>query len=258
VIVRKSSSAVALAISSLALSGCQALFGTPSFAERTPSAESASLDMSDYFTARLEAGRMHMAQGRPGAALTAFRQASYDPAHAGRAYNGMAVAYTQLGRPDLARRYFTMAVAAEPQDERFARNLARLEQRPVSGVDGTGLASVTQATSQTAESDGFADESGANKSSALRRVSPREIQISSPTVPRADKAIVSTGPGSGRAEREVALRALTPAQRYPVRIELPRAAESNTAGYPVRIALADVSVTQRASYPIRIELPEAD
>lgn len=256
--MRKSSSALALAISSLALSGCQALFGTPSFAGRTPSAESASLDMSDYFTARLESGRVHMAQGRPGAALTAFRQASYDPAHAGRAYNGMAVAYTQLGRPDLARRYFTMAVAADPQDERFARNLARLEQGPVSGVDGTGLASVTQATLQTAQPDGSAVESGANKSSALRRVSPREIQILSSSAPRADKTIVSAAPASGRAEREVALRASLPAQRYPVRIELPQAAPSDTAEYPVRIALADVRVTQPASYPIRIELPEAD
>jgi hypothetical protein len=125
-------------------------------------------------------------------------------------------------------------------------------------VDETGLASAARATSQAARPERAANEPVVSQNSALRRVSSREIQILSPSVPRADKAIVSTGSTSGRAEREVALRAPTSAQRYPVRIELPRAAEANAANYPVRIALADVRVTQRASYPIRIKLPETD
>jgi Tfp pilus assembly protein PilF len=117
--VKKTASLLALGTASLALGGCQALFGSQSFASRAPVAESALFDMSDYFTARLEAGRTHLARGRPAAAVTAFRQASYDPAHAGRAFNGMGVAYAQMGRQDLAQRYFTMAVAADPQDQRF-------------------------------------------------------------------------------------------------------------------------------------------
>jgi Flp pilus assembly protein TadD len=120
--MRKTSTVLTLGACFLALTGCQALFGTSSFASQAPSVDVASLDMSDYFTARLEAGRIHLAQGRPAAAVTAFRQASYNAAHAGPAYNGMGVAYAQLGRQDLARRYFEMAVAADPVDERFARD----------------------------------------------------------------------------------------------------------------------------------------
>jgi tetratricopeptide (TPR) repeat protein len=83
--------------------------------------------MSDYFQARLDAGRYHLSRGRPAQAAIAFRQASYDRARAGEAFNGMAVAYSRLGRPDLARTYFNLAVAADPDDARYRRNLARLE-----------------------------------------------------------------------------------------------------------------------------------
>ena len=130
----KTTSALLVLASSL-LGGCQALFGSASFAERPPPAASASIDMSDYFATRLEAGRIHLERGRPTQAVTAFRQASYDPEFAARAYNGMGVAYAQLGRQDLARRYLAMAVSADSQDERFARNLARLDRASVGGIE---------------------------------------------------------------------------------------------------------------------------
>jgi tetratricopeptide (TPR) repeat protein len=75
----------------------------------------------------LEAGRNHLLRQRPAQAVNAFRQASRDPALAGEAFNGMGVAYAKMGRPDLARRYFDLAVAADPHDARYQRNLARLE-----------------------------------------------------------------------------------------------------------------------------------
>ena len=147
--MRKMSSMLALAVSSLALGGCQSLFGNASFAERAPAVEPSSLAMSDYFAARLEAGREHLAAKRPTQAVTAFRQASYDPAFAGRAYNGMGVAYAQLGRQDLALRYFTMAVAADPSEERFGRNLARLQGAGATDpADRTELASAAPSPSQ--------------------------------------------------------------------------------------------------------------
>ncbi|GGD57323.1 tetratricopeptide repeat protein [Croceicoccus mobilis] len=112
----------ALAAASMGLSGCQSIFGT-SHAE----AEATNVDMGDYFEGRLAVGRYYLEKGLVTKAVIAFRQASYDPEYAGEAYNGMAIAYDRLGRTDLAHRYFTMAVAAAPRDDRFTRNLARLE-----------------------------------------------------------------------------------------------------------------------------------
>ena len=122
---RKALAAAGIVAASLALSGCQALFG-PSFASR---GEAQNVDMADYFEGRLAIGRLYLEKGLTTQAITAFRQASYDPRFAGEAFNGMAIAYDQLGRGDLAHRYFNMAVAAAPQDNRFSRNLARLESR---------------------------------------------------------------------------------------------------------------------------------
>lgn len=123
--VRKAMTATGIVAASLALSGCQAIFG-PSLASRS---EVQNVDMGDYFEGRLAIGRLYLEKGLTTQAITAFRQASYDPRFAGEAFNGMAVAYDQLGRSDLAHRYFAMAVEAAPQDDRFSRNLARLESR---------------------------------------------------------------------------------------------------------------------------------
>lgn len=122
---RKAMIAAGIVAASLALSGCQALFG-PSFVSR---GEARNVDMADYFEGRLAIGRLYLEKGLTTQAIIAFRQASYDPRFAGEAFNGMAIAYDQLGRTDLAQRYFNMAVAAAPQDDRFSRNLARLESR---------------------------------------------------------------------------------------------------------------------------------
>ena len=123
--VRKVVAATGIVAASFALSGCQALFG-PSLASR---GEAQNVDMADYFEGRLAVGRLYLEKGLTTQAIIAFRQASYDTRFAGEAFNGMAVAYDQLGRTDLAHRYFNMAVAAAPQDDRFSRNLARLENR---------------------------------------------------------------------------------------------------------------------------------
>ena len=56
----------------------------------------------------------------------AFRDAQRTPQFAASAHNGMGVAYAELGRADLAERYFLAAIAAAPEDRRFATNLARL------------------------------------------------------------------------------------------------------------------------------------
>lgn len=76
----------------------------------------------------LAAGRRALADGQFGAAVAALRLARLDLACAAEATNGLGVAYAQLGRADLAERYFREAVAMDPQDRRFTANLARFEQ----------------------------------------------------------------------------------------------------------------------------------
>ncbi|MDR7102641.1 tetratricopeptide repeat protein [Croceicoccus sp. BE223] len=113
-----------LMLAATSLSGCQVFGGG-----KEASLSAQDFDMSEYFERRLATGRAELKAGRPTQAVVAFRQASYDPRYAGEAYNGMAIAYAQIGRDDLAASFFARAVAAAPEDERFARNLARLEGR---------------------------------------------------------------------------------------------------------------------------------
>jgi tetratricopeptide (TPR) repeat protein len=228
------------------LSGCQSLFGQSGFGSSTARADLAPIDMSDYFAQRIEAGKVHLRNNRPTQAIAAFRQASYDPAYAAEAYNGMAVSYAQIGRADLAKRFFGMAVAAAPQDERFARNLARIEGQ--AAADEIQLASAADDTADAL----IAAERAAPQPvqfappAPMVRVSDREVHIA----PRTDaKAEVRVGPV---AQDEVLLAA----RDYPIRVELPTARTAPRAQYPVRIALSDVQ-SSSVPYPIRIELPKA-
>ncbi|WP_156500365.1 tetratricopeptide repeat protein [Croceicoccus bisphenolivorans] len=122
--MRKIATIAGLVLAATSLGGCQSIFGSG-----TASADLNDIDMTDYFQQRLTMGKLHLQGGRPTRAIVAFRQASYDPRFAGEAFNGMAIAYDRIGRADLAARYFAQAVEAAPGDERFARNLARLEGR---------------------------------------------------------------------------------------------------------------------------------
>lgn len=76
----------------------------------------------------LAAGKRALADGQYGAAVAALRLARLDPGCAAEATNGLGVAYAQLGRDDLAERYFRQAAAMDPLDRRFTANLARFEQ----------------------------------------------------------------------------------------------------------------------------------
>ncbi|HEU4652174.1 MAG TPA: hypothetical protein VFS49_12245 [Croceibacterium sp.] len=237
--MKKTLSAVVLAAASLGLGGCQALFGPHAFASAPRAAEPAAADLAGYFDARIEAGRVHLARGRPTLAVTAFRQASYDPAHAALAYNGMGVAYAELGRADLARRYFALAVASDPADARFARNLARLDAAPVDAGQR-----VEMAESAAPRAGVRADAQG---NAGLHRLSAREVEIrsSDATPGRTITTLSETPQGAIAADAG-----------HAVRVAPSNARDSGKAGYPVRIALSDVTARAQSDYPIRIELPQ--
>lgn len=61
--------------------------------------------------------------GRPALALEGFRRALRDSSQFVDALNGMAVAYDQLGRFDLSRRFYELALAADPTNTKVLHNI---------------------------------------------------------------------------------------------------------------------------------------
>jgi tetratricopeptide (TPR) repeat protein len=116
-----------LAVAAVPLGGCS-LFGKANnfTAQKSPAKQ---LKAEDFAQARLTAGREALGKGNWAEAIMAFRDARRLPALAAQAHNGTGVAYAELGRADLAERYFLAAIAAAPEDRRFAANLAKLYAR---------------------------------------------------------------------------------------------------------------------------------
>lgn len=247
--MKKTTMALMLVSGSMMLGGCQQFHSL--FAGSPARAETASVDMSGYFEARLEAGRNHLMRNRPAQAVTAFRQASYNAGTAASAYNGMAIAYAQIGRDDLARQYFMAAMQADPGDERYVRNLARLDGGLPSDEQEGALAQVDANANEPVPEAAVPSPSGVDPVAAptpLRRVSDREVTIDT----RAENSTSRTVPVRvlSRGEGTVVTSARVTVEGQP-------ASPTVRQDYPVRVALADVPQRSRSGYPIRIELPEA-
>lgn len=73
----------------------------------------------------LAKGRMLFERGEFALAADAFRKAVRQNPESADAYNGLAASYDNLGRYDLSRRYYELALARAPEDGRILRNLAR-------------------------------------------------------------------------------------------------------------------------------------
>jgi hypothetical protein len=76
--------------------------------------------------ALVAAGRQSLEQQHYGLAISQFRTALQGSETSAAAHNGLAIAYASLGRVDLARRHFELAMAHAPGDESYRRNFARL------------------------------------------------------------------------------------------------------------------------------------
>lgn len=74
----------------------------------------------------LQRGRAHLDAGMDALAIESFRGEIRRNPDSADAYNGLAVAYGRIGRPDLAQRYFETALAKDPANFRIQANLARL------------------------------------------------------------------------------------------------------------------------------------
>jgi len=70
-------------------------------------------------------GRMLFERGEFALAADAFRKAVRADPDSADAYNGLAASYDNLGRFDLSRRYYELALSRAPEDGRILRNFAR-------------------------------------------------------------------------------------------------------------------------------------
>ncbi len=189
--------------------------------------------MSDYFSQRLEAGRVHLAGGRPTKAIEAFRQASYNPAFAPEAINGMAVAYAAMGRHDVARDMFARAIDLDPTDMRFRRNLAKVdEQIMLARQAAPVLADPVMAQAEPAE-----------QTAAVAIAKPR-VQTARPLALKPTKV------------REVFIRTQTAEPAPTVRV-VERKIEGAVVRAPIMIGAPRPQTAQAAPKPIRIKLPGA-
>lgn len=118
--IHKRAIATALLITPL-LAGC-ALFQKSHLADVKISVPD-QLSPEDYGASQLALGREMLDQGLYGQAIIAFRNAQHLPQVAAEAHNGLGVGYAQIGRPDLAERYFKQAVLEDPRDSRYQANL---------------------------------------------------------------------------------------------------------------------------------------
>lgn len=240
--------ATAVAASALLLGGCQSFLGQLGFAPRPAATQMAQVDMSDYFQELLLTGKNELRNGRTTQAINAFRQATYDPGHAAEAYNGLGVAYAALGRDDLAKHYFALAVSADPNDPRFARNLARLE------LDGAPA--LAGASPPTAELPAPGTDADAPASSQALLLAPTPISRPSATVAIGEP--VATGrPTEVHVSRngETLALANAPAPQFAAGSHVQAAGlRPSRQGYPVYVTLAEASHTSRPAYPVRILL----
>ena len=252
------------ALALVALSGCAML--SPGGSKTAAATE--NVDMSDYFAQRLAEGRLHLAGNRPTRAIEAFRQASYDARYSPDAFNGMAVAYTQLGRDDVAERLFERAIEADPSDPRFTRNLARLNARQMPGSGSPVRTADTGETSQPGSASELATPATTRLVSAsggklkpfdggvmvrskqavpeqMIRTAPTNVEIRepvrgatpAPVQPEVKRTIIRTGVAvSGQAARSIGNITVQPSGVFgTVAVTGSQAGES--AGYPIRVRL---------------------
>lgn len=146
---------VLLAASGMALlGGCQ-IMGPRQVAKAEPVAGAEAAPPGAVTAAWTAAGRTHLQAQRNGLAIEAFNRAIAQGEPAAPALNGLGVAYSRLGRTDVAYRFFSQAVRAEPENPVFARNLVRLTNSPA-----FTLAQMQAALPRTAARPGTVREPG--------------------------------------------------------------------------------------------------
>lgn len=178
-----------VAVASL-LGGCQSIFGS----HAAPAANQAldlQAEIGRYATEQLEGGRRLLDLGQNGLAISAFRKALIGTEQRAAAHNGLAVAYANIGRPDLAERYFRLAMQEAPGDDRYAANLNRLFATvPARTTQESRLATVQAFEAPAVSTDAV---SANPASTRLVRTSNYEVRIVAPVAqPRARRSAAAS------------------------------------------------------------------
>lgn len=217
---RTRTAALAVAIA-LSLGGCQML----GMGGQSRSALHTQALPENFGAEQLEEGRAALVENRTSDAIAAFMIAKSYPEHAPAAFNGLAVAYSRLGRSDLTERFFQTAIALAPEEEKYRSNLALFYTRnempraaePVLAVSlpeaqpSATAAATMQVASAPQRVEVVKSLRGGitvqSSSTAAHRVSVNEVRIGSEHVARHSRqAVIQVG------------RAATPS--YPIRFAL--------------------------------------
>lgn len=246
----------------LGTSGCQSISGqSRNLAIQAGKAPTAHLSQAEL---QVERGRAYLDAELVTLAIGQFRLAQQDPRTLAAASNGLGVAYARIGRHDLAERYFSQAVVAEPGNGRYARNLAvLLDSRPAS----TQLAA---AKPQEAPKAAVAPLPQARPGLTLVRVSRGEVHIGgSAPKPTVAAPSVKLAANDGKAVITV-VAPRRPRAAFPVVVkldQLPGLAQArieqrplamnllaSLPGASVKSAATARAPAKDASYPIVVDL----
>ena len=221
---------IAGAMAATLLGGCQSIFGHHAALEVRPLG--AELSATDSILA-LDEGKQALRQGAAASAIVSFRIASLAPVTAADAHNGLAIAYTMLGRGDLAEELFQQAIRENPEEAKYGANLARYYQSRDAELARAIRPSVPQMVQQDNPGrEKYASQEGASE---IQPASGSEEFVTS---------VVRSAPMTRISAQEVSIRTLaTPAR------------ETSTSGRRRNPRFTKIEHVQlRSSYPIRITL----
>lgn len=179
----------------LPLSGCALFKGKSAQLDNREAAALAQAGQAgSYFT---QLGRRELDAGRTGLALEAFNRALDSGEERAAALNGIGVVYARLGRYEVAQRMFAEAAERDPDNAKYAANLARLTSSPAFALrresdmaaEMIRLASLPQVNFRQADAAfSFASLPEVDASlvpapvrSRLERVAPGEFRVHSAT-----------------------------------------------------------------------------
>lgn len=238
---------LACAAATLALllsSGCHSLFSGRQEL-RTEVRIAPQPDRVTYANEQISLGREALDSSQYGLAIVAFRNVRPMPEYAAIANNGLAIAYAQMGRPDLSRRYFEYAIAQTPHDSKYRANLARFEENlerlsqnvlattaAEQLVDGAVGAVRRKAIIRTTHSGAVVRIE--LPQSRIVRVSASEVRVGASEAVRNDPR--RRAPARTLASGAPVTKRLNP--RYPARIALPVTSGGLHAEEPARRSMA--------------------
>ncbi|NVE94186.1 tetratricopeptide repeat protein [Altererythrobacter lutimaris] len=272
-----------IALAATALSGCQGfneLFSFKQTRAETPVAMASVFGMEE-----LEQGRAALKAGHVARAIDLFRLAAMNEETAPAAFNGMAVAYTKLGRADLAERYFNTAITLDSSNAKFAANLARFYSSDLGQSQRALAMREAEAKAKLASAEKAAVSQGLlNQTASERRLGAVTIETAKPlAVTRTDRRELMLATSSSVAENGGNLAAVSSRKtsakgsgsdveaavedatanavtkkRNPTVISM-LGIGRETTGRPARISVAKpgsqgVTRPRARNYPVRVEL----